>query len=94
MTQRVSQAYSLLVFNERCKKMKKITFHNSFEEQRLFGQRPTVEMTVEERISEMYRLNRKIYGENYGKLSKEIEIFQALPGESINDFYKRINPNG
>jgi hypothetical protein len=71
-------------------KLKKIHFHSSFEEQRLFGQMRTIEMTVVERIREMYRINRELYGEGYGKLSKDIELFQALPGETVNDFYKRI----
>ncbi len=75
------------------KKLKTITFHSSFEEQRLYGQLHSIIMTEEERLYEMYRINKKIYGEGYGKISKQTECFSALPGESINEFYSRINKN-
>ncbi len=54
------------------------------------------------RISRMLEINRMSFGErkhyyslhsnyDYKPLSKKIEIFTALPGESVEDFYKRIN---
>lgn len=76
------------------KKLKPIVFHSSFEEQRLYGQLYAVKMDEGQRLNEMYRLNKKVYGNSYGKVSKIIEIFKALPGESVNDFYRRINKNG
>jgi len=54
------------------KKLKRIKFHNSFEEQRLYGQSHAIHSTVEQRIAEMHRLNTKLYGENYGsRVSKK-----------------------
>lgn len=76
------------------KKIKKIVFHTSFEEQRLYRQQHADNMNEEERLKEMNRLNKKLYGDKYGKLSKETSLFKALPNETINDFYKRINNNG
>lgn len=76
------------------KKLKPIIFHSSFEEQRNYSQLSSIAMDAGERLNEMYRLNRKIFGDNYGKLSKTTELYTALPGESINDFYTRINNNG
>lgn len=76
------------------KKLKPILFHSSFEEQRLYSQLHSTYLDEGERLNEMYRLNRKIYGDRYGKISKTTELYQALPGESIHDFYARINHNG
>ena len=73
------------------KKLKPIVFHNSWEEQRLYGQRYTLEMTAAERLSEMYRLNEKLYGKSDWHSAKITELYQALPGESVRDFYRRIN---
>ena len=73
------------------KKLKSIVFHTSFEEQRLHGQHHTLEMTDTERLGEMYRLNEKLYGKHDWHGDKIIELHQALPGESIKDFYRRIN---
>jgi hypothetical protein len=42
----------------------------------------------------MYRLNKKLYSGSYGKISKKTELFVALPDESVNDFYRRIDKNG
>lgn len=73
------------------KNLKKIVFHSSFEEQTLFGQQHAVELNYEERLFEMYRLNRKLFGENYGKVSKKVtQLYSILPCESLSDFYKRI----
>lgn len=76
------------------KKLKPIIFHSSFEDQRLYSQLPSIKMNAAERLNEMYRLNKKLYGNSYGKVSKVTEIYTALPGENINDFYHRINNNG
>lgn len=76
------------------KKLKPIIFHSSFEDQRLYSQLSSIKMSVGERLKEMYRLNRKQYGDSYGRVSKIMEIFTALPGESINDFYYRIDNIG
>ncbi len=73
------------------KSLKKIVFHSSFEEQKIYSQQFSIGLSVEERLAEMYRLNRKLYGINYGKLSKTVELFVGLPGESVKDFRKRIN---
>jgi hypothetical protein len=76
---------------ENEKPLKPIVFHSSFEEQRLYGQNPSIRMNAAERLAEMYRLNRKIYGKQYGKLSKKTELHVGLPGESVNEFYRRID---
>ena len=76
------------------KDLKKIVFHSSFEEQKLYSLQHSINMNEAERLGEMYRLNRKIYGERYGKISKKIEVFIGLPGESVREFYKRINGDG
>ena len=73
------------------KKLKPIAFHTSFEEQRLHGQCYTLEMTDTERLNEMYRLNQKLYGKHDWHGAKITELHQSLPGESIGDFYRRIN---
>ena len=76
------------------KKLKPIVFHTSLEEQRLYGQLHAIDMDEEERLHEMYRLNKKLYGDRYGKVSRLVEVYQALPGESVNGFYQRVNRNG
>lgn len=76
------------------KKLKKIVFHSSFEEQRLYSQEHSLKMTEVERLKEMKRLNKKLYGDKYGKFSKKAFLFKALPNETINEFYKRISNNG
>ncbi|WP_114749658.1 hypothetical protein [Pleomorphovibrio marinus] len=76
------------------KKLKKIVFHSSFEEQRLHGQSFSIRWNATKRLNEMYRINKKLYGESYGKISKKTELFVAFPDESVNDFYRRIDKNG
>jgi hypothetical protein len=76
------------------KELKKIVFHSSFEDQRLYGQQYAIGMGPKERLEEMYRLNRKIFGSAYGKISEKIEIFSGEKGETVKDFYHRINRNG
>lgn len=74
------------------KPLKPIVFHSSFEEQRAYSLQSSLYMTAVERLAEMYRLNRKIYGEGYGKFPKKAELYVGLPGgESVNDFYRRID---
>lgn len=73
------------------KKLKPIVFHDSWEEQRLYGQRYTREMTAAERLSEMYRLNEKLYGKFDWHSAKITELHQASPRESVRDFYCRID---
>lgn len=73
------------------KSLKPIVFHSSFEEQREYSLQSSFHMTPEQRLAEMYRLNRKIYGESYGKVPKKAELYVGLPGESVNDFYRRID---
>lgn len=73
---------------------KKPVFHQSFEEQQFHGQQKTLEMSGQERLAEMHRLNCKVAGEGYGRralASRIIEIYRSLPGESVNDFYRRID---
>ena len=73
------------------KKKKPIIFFDSFEEQELYGLLASLDMSVSERLSAMYELNERFY-DSYGKVrSKTIELFVARPGESVNDFYHRIN---
>ena len=73
------------------KKKKPIVFFDSFAEQERYGLLASLEMSVPERLSAMYELNERFY-ESYGKVrSKTIELFVAQPGESVNDFYRRIN---
>lgn len=87
--------YLLINFNSNMeKKLKKIVFHSSFDEQRLYGQFHSNRWDATKRLSEMYRLNKKLYSESYGKISKKTELFVALPDESVNDFYRRIDKNG
>lgn len=75
------------------KKLKPIVFHSSFEKQRLYGQSHSIQMDAGKRLKEMYRLNRKLYGDSYGEISKRTELHVALPGETVNDFHRRINKN-
>jgi hypothetical protein len=71
--------------------LKKIIFYPSLEAQENAALQASISMTPQERLSAMYELNRKIYGENYGKLTKVTKLFCALPGESLHDFFKRKN---
>lgn len=65
-------------------KLKPITFHSSFEEMKLFGQMHSIEPDGIGRLAQMQRLNRKVFGENYGnKVSKKVEVFSADPGEDV-----------
>jgi hypothetical protein len=73
------------------KKLKPIVFHSSHQEQKSYGQQHALHLDATERLREMYRLNRKLYGEAYGKVAKVVEIHKALPGESINEFFNRVN---
>ena len=73
------------------KPLKPIAFFKSFEEQRIHGMLRFIEMTRDERLGEMYRLNKKIYGASYGVVSKNSQLYTAKTGETIADFYKRIN---
>ncbi len=74
------------------KKKKSIVFFDSFAEQRLFGQLHTLDMSPAERLSEMYRLNyQMIPGYGSPQKIKHIQVYVARPGESINDFYRRID---
>ena len=73
------------------RKVKPIIFHSSHKEQRQHGQMHSIRMNDTERWNEMYRLNRKLYGANYGRVSKTTELYVGLPGESLEDFYLRIN---
>lgn len=73
------------------KNLKPLVFYSSFEEQTQYSLCASVKMTYTERLAEMYRLNRKIYGEKYGKVSRKTELYVGLPGESVNDFYRRID---
>lgn len=72
---------------------KPIIFHADFEAQRKYSLEISLNMTPAERLAEMYRLNRKIYGKRYGVISKTTELYCAKPGETVEDFYKRINSN-
>lgn len=76
----------LKIVCKMAKRLKPIVFHFSLEDQRLCSQVPSIKMSVEARLNEMYKLNRKLYGDSYGRVSKVMEIYTALPGESINDF--------
>jgi hypothetical protein len=76
------------------KKLQKIKFHSSFEDQRLYSQQHSIKMNIGERLKEMNRLNKKLYGDTYGKLSKKTSLFRALPNETINEFYNRISNYG
>ncbi len=74
--------------------LKNIVFHQSLEAQQLHGQLQAKDMSYQERLQEMHRLNCKVAGEGYGKRALEagvVEIYQAREGESVNDFYRRIN---
>lgn len=74
------------------KKKKPLVFFDSFAEQRLFGQLYTLGMSAAERLSEMYRLNEQtIPGYGKSQKGKPIQIYVARPGESVNDFYRRID---
>ena len=73
------------------KPLKKIIFYPSLEAQESATLQATLLMSPQERLSAMYELNHKIYGENYGKLTKVAKLFCALPGESLHDFFKRKN---
>lgn len=73
------------------KKLKPIVFHSSFEDQTRYNLSASANMSYSQRLAEMYRLNRKIYGKKYGKVSKKTELYVGLPGESVNDFYRRID---
>lgn len=73
------------------KKKRPIIFFDSFEEMRLYGQLYTLEMNAAERLSEMYRLNQWIPGYGTWRDSGITELHIAKPGESVNDFYRRIN---
>jgi len=74
--------------------LKKLVFHQSFEDQQLHGQQKARQMSGQERLAEMHRLNCKVAGEGYGRralASRIIEIYRSQPGESVNDFYQRID---
>lgn len=76
-------------------KLKPLHFHSSHEEMRQFSQEYVLNLDGSARLAEMQKLNRKAFGENYGsKVSKTVEIFVGLPGEDVQQFYKRINQNG
>ena len=73
------------------KKKKPIVFFDSFAEQELYGLLGSLEMSVPERLQAMYELNERFY-ESYGEVrGKTIELFVGRPGESVNDFYRRVN---
>jgi len=58
---------------------------------RLFGHLHSLELDAAGRFAEMHRLNCKVFGKDYGsKVSKIVEIYTALPGEDVNQFYRRI----
>lgn len=73
------------------KPLKKINFHESNQAQEDFALLATLHMSHEERLRAMYELNHRIYGPNYGIMTKETKLFCALPGESLHDFFKRKN---
>lgn len=73
------------------KKLKKIAIHDSFEAQEIHGMSAALRMTPQERISEMYKLNYRMYGPNYGVISKTTHLYTALPDESLHDFFERVN---
>lgn len=66
-------------------------FFDSFAEQELYGLLGSLELSIPERLRAMYELNERFY-DNYGEVrGKSIELFVGQPGESINDFYRRVN---
>lgn len=73
---------------------KTIVFHQSFDEQRIHGQYHTLEMDASERLFEMYRLNQRIPDYGNWRAGNKTELYVAKPGESVNDFYRRINEDG
>jgi hypothetical protein len=73
---------------------KPIKFHNNFEEQKEYGSSYSEGLDATARLSEMYRLNEKVFGKKYWeKHTKKVEVFRAKQGESVEAFYKRINSN-
>ena len=51
-----------------------------------------IDMTPAERLSEMYRLNyQTIPGYGNPPKSKRVQVYVARPGESVNEFYRRID---
>lgn len=73
------------------KELKKIQVHDSYEAQEAYRMSGALAMTPRERILEMYRLNYSAYGSSYGQVSKISYLYTALPGESLHDFFKRVN---
>ena len=72
-------------------KKKPIIFFNSFEEQENYGMLSSANMNAAERLSAMYQLNEKLYGPRPKTKRKTTQLFVAKPGESVNEFYRRIN---
>lgn len=75
------KSWGQIVFQQvkyMAKSLKKIHFHKSFKEQGLFRLQASINMTMEERVREMYRLNYMVYGEKYGKVSKISVVYAAL----------------
>ena len=72
-------------------KKKPIVFFDSFEEQEEYGLLSSVDMNIAERLRAMYKLNRRLYGARPKNLPKTTQLFVAEPGESVNEFYRRIN---
>lgn len=72
-------------------KKKPIVFFKSFEEQEEYRLLSSARMNIAERLRAMYELNRRLYGPRPKNLSKTTQLFVAEPGESVNEFYRRIN---
>lgn len=70
---------------------KPIVFFNSFEEQEAYGLASSADMNIAERLRAMYELNERLYGPRPKVQRKVTQLFVARPGESVNEFYRRIN---
>ena len=72
-------------------KKKPIVFFNSFEEQEAYSLQASLAMSPAERLSAMHELNEKLYGPYQPPTEKIIHVYVAKPGESVNEFRRRID---
>ena len=75
------------------KSLKPLLHFESLDEMQDHGLLSAADLTPQERLQEMTALNFRLYGPPCPPTQKTLTVFVSQPGESVNDFYARINGN-
>ena len=73
------------------KTLKKLNFFSTLEEMQDNGLFRSLQWNAEERLRNMTYLNEQLFGPSKISDKKSLELYVSRPGESVQDFYGRVN---